>query len=155
MKITCAFLSLFCLGAWLLLGTHVSFNASSSLPYEGFFCVKHLDVKRGDLVCLRGHETAYAPGAVLTKRLIGLPGDRILRKGRSVFVNDTFVGKLRPKTRDGRPLTPLQKGIIPQGFVFVGADHPRSFDSRYREFGLVDQNCIQGRCFGVFRKQTS
>ena len=32
-----------------------------------------------------------------------------------------------------------------EGYVFVAGDHPKSFDSRYDEFGLVNIENIQGR----------
>lgn len=155
MKFLLGYFSVFFFGVWLLFYTHLTVNGTQSLPYHGFFCVKGLAVKRGDLVCLKGHETTYTPGISLTKRLVGLPGDPIEIRENHVFVAGANVGKLQKSTKDGRPLTPLKVRTIPQGFVFLSADHPRSFDSRYEEFGLVEERTIQGRCFGLFRRRGS
>lgn len=60
------------------------------------------------------------------------------------------IGPLLKETKDGKPLHPLKATIIPEGYVFVATSHPRSFDSRYEEFGLVKQEHITGKCFGLF-----
>lgn len=52
---------------------------------------------------------------------------------------------LLKRTKYGDPLTPLRAERIPAGYVFVAGDHPRSFDSRYEEFGLVPLDKIWGR----------
>jgi conjugal transfer pilin signal peptidase TrbI len=155
MKFLLGYFAVFFFGVWLLFYTHLTVNGTQSLPYHGFFCVKGMAIKRGDLVCLKGHETAYTPDISLTKRLLGLPGDIIEVRGNHVFVVGKNVGPLQKQTKDGRPLTPLKARMVPKGFVFLSADHPRSFDSRYEEFGLVPESIIQGRCFGLFRRRTS
>lgn len=152
MKFLMGYCAVAAFGTWLLFCTHLTLNGTESLPYEGFFCVKDVKVKRGDLVCLKGHETTFTPDVSLTKRLTGLPGDTIeIRKG-CAFVASVNVGQLQKTTKDGLALTPLKARVVPKGFVFISADHPRSFDSRYEEFGLVPQELIQGRCFGLFKR---
>ncbi len=154
MKFLLGYCAVASLGMWLLFYTHLTLNGSESLPYHGFFCVKGMKVKRGDLVCLKGHETALTPDISLTKRLTGLPGDLIEVKEGCIFVADRNVGRLQKHTKEGRPLTPLKARIVPPGYVFLSTDHSRSFDSRYEEFGLVPEQAIQGRCFGLFRRSS-
>ena len=140
------------LGIFLLARTHITLNASTSLPYAAFFCIKSLHPKRGDLVCLKGHACIYPAPSHMTKRLLGMAGDRIHLRGGVLFVGRRRVGTLRKTTREGLPLTPLRTEVIPEGFVFLGGSHPDSFDSRYEEFGLVPETVIQGTCFGLGRK---
>jgi conjugal transfer pilin signal peptidase TrbI len=140
---------------WLVTFTHLTLNQTQSLPYHAFFCIKGLKVRRGDLVCLKGHESDYAGDLSLTKRLAGLPGDSIALKDGQIVVAGRKVGRMQSHTQDGKPLHPLQSRVVPEGMVFVAGDHPRSFDSRYGEFGLVDGGCVQGRCFGLFRKRSA
>lgn len=148
-----------CLGlilGFVLSQTHLTINHSPSLGYKAFLCFKGLTPKRGDFVSIEGHPTAYFEGLHYTKHLEGLPGENI-RIGEThdheslMFVGDHFTGALRTTTRDGKPLHPLKATTIPEGYVFVSADNPKSFDSRYEEFGLVKETCITGICMGLFK----
>lgn len=170
-----------CLGlilGFVLSQTHLTINHSPSLGYKAFLCFKGLTPKRGDFVSIEGHPTAYFEGLHYTKRLSGLPGERIqihddhehdnhgqvnrvhdnrVHDNRihesQMFVGDYFVGALRTTTRDGKPLHPLKSMTIPQGYVFVSADNFQSFDSRYEEFGLVKKTCITGICIGLLKTE--
>jgi len=108
---------------------------------------------------------------VFAKRIAGMPGDLITRDkerlcissrtqkdkpleltpvccSHTQAVNDLSNGQSVPlldQTKDGKPLTPLRATIVPEGYVFIVGDHPRSFDSRYEEFGLVPQEKIWGK----------
>lgn len=112
--------------------------------------VKSKTFKRGDLVFIQGHAAKYVGEGPFAKRIIGLPGDLITRthqgigvKSKSSSITTTFP--LLTETKDKKALTPLPIRTIPAGFVFVAGDHPRSFDSRYGEFGLVKAEHIQGK----------
>lgn len=121
--------------------------------------VKDLSFKRGNIVSIQGHDTAYAKDKIFAKRVVGLPGDVIVRDKEGVKVLPVLVSStnsriktpqsqvfpLLERTKEGKPLTPLTTILIPQGYVFVAGDHSRSFDSRYEEFGLVPMENIKGR----------
>lgn len=143
--------------------THLGECTSGSLQgirYALF--IKSSDIKRGDIVCLKGHTMKYAQGnKTLAKLVLGLPGDRIFRCGRNQLsvishqngeegrkkspVQTTHTLPLLKRTRKGEPLTPLSVRTIPEGHIFVAGDHPRSFDSRYEEFGLVPIEKVWGK----------
>ncbi len=126
----------------------VGISQTRSLPYDYFITVKGLQVQRGLLVRISGHSTVYHPSPLpYVKRLIGLPGDAINIANDTMYVAGHKVGLLRSQSTDGRKLTPLQAKTIPQGYVFVAATAPDSFDSRYEEFGLVKIERITGRSF--------
>jgi signal peptidase I len=147
--------------------------------------MRNLSLKRGDIVSIEGHDTAYIKGKHLVKRVIGLPGDRIVTKDREIMIipqkmNLEILERINPKckefefdnvyakslghsdclhhlfheslkfplldrTTEGDPLTPLSAKVIPEGALFVLGDHPRSFDSRYEEFGLVKMENVWGK----------
>lgn len=140
--------------AALFTQTQLYLNQTPSLPYKVFFCINRLKPQKGDFVSIYNHPTAYFGNIPYTKRLVGLPGDSIHLHHAFVSVGFKPIGPLLENTRDGKPLHPLKKKTIPYGYVFVSADHSRSFDSRYEEFGLVKRECLIGKCFGFFKVNT-
>ena len=129
--------------------TQLGIGQTPSLPYRYYFTVKGLTPQLYDLASIKGHTTAYHPQHLsYVKRLAGVSGERITIKDNKLFIGGRFIGTLRTHTRCGQPLTPLKAQFIPQGYVFVSADHPHSFDSRYAEFGLVKRKHIQGKTWG-------
>ncbi|MBL8676360.1 MAG: signal peptidase I [Alphaproteobacteria bacterium] len=133
----------------LLTQTQLSINRTPSLPYKMFFSIKGLLPQRGDFVTIEDHPTAYFGKISYTKRLVGFPGDQIRSHNNQLYVNHKLIGPLRKETKDGKPLHPLENTTIPEGYVFVSADHPHSFDSRYQEFGLVSQSKIWGKAIPI------
>ncbi|MBP6951565.1 MAG: signal peptidase I [Alphaproteobacteria bacterium] len=101
-------------------------------------------IAHGDIVSIQGHTPHYVGKHIFAKRVLGLPGDRILRKKDSLRVSSKTL-PLLSQTKEGQLLTPLSLNVVPQGYVFVVGDHPRSFDSRYEEFGLVPMEKIYGK----------
>lgn len=133
---------------------------SASIEGVGYLLViRNLPFKRGDIVSIQGHDTDYFKGKTLAKRVIGLPGDQILhhKKYITVLAPSHLLNQpshlpyspgsfpLLEKTTDGDSLTPLSVKTIPKGYIFVAGDHPRSFDSRYEEFGLVPVEKVWGK----------
>lgn len=155
---------LVCLAAvlWVItIRTHLYECGSESLQgIRYILAVNGIRLKRGDIVSISGHDTAYVQGKTLAKKLIGLPGDVIEQTPKGILVSQTYPGfpevkipltpslSLLGETKEGKPLTPISEKLIPPGYVFVAGDHPRSFDSRYEEFGLVPMERIWGK--GVF-----
>ncbi|OJW55212.1 MAG: hypothetical protein BGO67_00455 [Alphaproteobacteria bacterium 41-28] len=140
----------------VLTQTRLYINYTPSLPYKAFICIKGLTPHYNDFVSIHDHPTHFFKGLHLIKRLVGFPGDHVhiyhnhlyIEKTQTRLLIDTHhIGPLHQTTQDGKILHPLKDTIIPKNYVFVSADHPRSFDSRYEEFGLVKEECITGRCF--------
>lgn len=123
---------------------------SESLPYRYFLLIKNSAVKKGDLIAIQNHPLADISNVILTKKLIGLPGDQITLHGRIMRVNQEWQGALHKQNSQGYPLTPLNVSTIPAGFVFVAGLHAGSLDSRYAEFGLVEKRHILGRVYGLW-----
>lgn len=125
---------------------HIRINSTNSLPFY-VFSTSHLDsIERGDYVSLI-HHLSYQD---LFKQVVGLPGDKILINDQQAFVNGINCGHIYPLSPSGKSLSPISDGIIPEGFIYVHATHPESFDSRYAEFGLVALDQLKEKLWPIF-----
>ena len=150
-------LSLLC---WVITSyTKLAVCASDSLKgiHYALF-LKSASIKRGDIVLLPNYPVPYVGEKSISKRIFGLPGDRISRdrEGIKIVSQDLDLENSNPKhlpllekTSKGEPLTPLSERVIPAGYVFVAGDNARSFDSRYEEFGLIEKERIWGKAIWV------
>jgi len=140
--------------AWLLAQHYLLFNWTASLPYSVVWLHPPTTAfARGDLIVYRydGAELMHLKkGQRFFKRIVGLPGDQISVEGRRVLVNGTEVGIAKQYTLDGHRLEPLFPGLIPPGYFYVQGTHAMSFDSRYRESGLVHASQIIGKVDAIF-----
>lgn len=128
------------------------YNASASAPI-GLYWLDTQPVKRDDYVLVRVpervrnlvEERGYLPPDVpLLKRVVGMKGDRICRRGEEIFVNELVVVTAKRRDGQGREM-PMWHGchILTKQTVFLLQEHPQSFDGRY--FGPVDRRLIIGR----------
>lgn len=125
------------------------FNWTPSLPYRVVYAAYSAkSFARGDLVVYRFDGQAGRrdyPGLrqqPFFKRIAGVAGDAVTVRGREVFVNGASVGHAKTHAFDGRPLQPIEDGVIPDGFLYVQGTSPDSFDSRYRASGLVHERDV-------------
>lgn len=79
------------------------------------------------------------------KRIIGLPGETILVKNGSIFINGKLLAENHPMMPDNANYGPME---IPSGNYFVmGDNRPNSADSRY--WGFLPKEKIAGPAFVV------
>lgn len=102
---------------------------------------------RGDVVVFRSPKN---PDIEYIKRIIGLPGDKILIENSNIFVNGKLLQENYISTRtnlwEGGYMKNGAAITVPEGEVFVmGDNRPRSSDSR--EFGPVPIESIIGQVF--------
>lgn len=117
--------------------------------------LKSKSVKRGDIVEIRGHREDHVGDLKkwpYSKRVLGVAGDHILHNGSGITIipKESFDLSLLEETSKAKPLTSLVPlnglpNIIPEGYLFVAGDNPQSFDSRYKEFGLVPIEKVWGK----------
>lgn len=134
----------------------VLFNWTPSLPYR--VAVLHHGqyvLRRGDFIVFSfaGEGARNYPGLAgqpFFKIVRGVPGDTITVEGREVRINGEAVGVAKSHTFDRRPLEPIASGVIPPGCVYVQGLSPDSFDSRYRQSGLVRAEQVIGVVDPIF-----
>ena len=126
------------------------FNWTPSLPYHvAWMQSGAAPLQRGDLVVFRfegAAQTRYPGlrGQPFFKRVCGLPGDVVTVQDRIVQVNGASVGIAKTHAVDRHPLAPIAPLVIPAGHYFVQGTAPDSFDSRYRDSGLVRAEQVLG-----------
>lgn len=108
------------------------------------------DVNRGDVVVFRRPESSPAPPGEpedLIKRVIGLPGETVVAREGTVYVNDRPLEE--PYLEQGMLTKDLDQPVkVPEGEVFVmGDNRTNSSDSRY--IGTIPIDSVVGRAFAV------
>jgi conjugal transfer pilin signal peptidase TrbI len=114
---------------------------SESVPYR--FCLQlyHLEPRKGDLCVLKFGDADFV------KYLVGVAGDKVANFSGGIYVDYKKIGNINTKSN----LTPIEGCVIPEGYVFVAGTHVNSFDSRYKEFGLVKVEQLRGRAIGFWK----
>lgn len=118
----------------------VKINLTPSLPQGIYTRLPTTVYSVGDIVSFPVPENDIVkvqfekyPGKTPPKHLIkvvyGVAGDSVHRVDNIILINDQNL-PLLPNVP-----TMMQSCIIPNGYVFVGTPHERSFDSRY--YGLI------------------
>ena len=132
------------------------FNWTPSLPYRAALLQygPHT-LQRGDFIvfAFAGEAQSHYPGLrgqPFFKIVRGVPGDVVTVTGRQVAVNGQSVGVAKTQAYDRRPLSPIAPTVIPPGHYYVQGTHPDSFDSRYRESGLVRAEQVIGVVVPLF-----
>ncbi len=125
----------------------VKINLTPSLPQGIYTRLPSIAYNIGDIVSFPVPDNDIVkvqfekyPGRTLPKHLIkvvyGVAGDSVHRVDNIVLINDQNL-PLLPDVP-----TSMHSCIIPDGYVFVGTPHERSFDSRY--YGLIHVSKLSG-----------
>src|SRR5690606_38335254 len=134
--------------------TKLIWNATASAPV-GFYTVEpaeRIDVPElvaimppAPLAAFMAERGYIARGVPLLKRVVGLPGQRVCRAGRTITVNGIEMGEALERDSLGRAL-PVWQGcrVIGDGQLFLMNWEVRdSLDGRY--FGPVTAASVVGR----------
>jgi signal peptidase I len=111
--------------------------------------------KRGDVVIFKAppSEPCSADECEYIKRVIGLPGDRVMVAEGDVYVNGEMLDQsFLPEMVYSSPGDYAQEGvevIVPDGqYLCFGDNRPNSRDGR--EFGPIKRDSIIGKAFFVY-----
>jgi conjugative transfer signal peptidase TraF len=141
----------------------IAYNRTDSIP-EGLYLAHRgaSTLTRGQLVCFRYHEPAWAAGrylpngAQVCKEVLGLPGDTVTQAGQHLQLARTgggteSLGDLLSADSKGRvvPSQSWGKTVIPAGQYYLGSTRiTTSFDSRY--LGLIDKADVLERIYPLY-----
>ena len=138
--------------------TRLIWNATASAPV-GFYTVEPaVALEVPDLVAVLPPEPLASfmvargyvgRGVPLLKRVLGLPGQRVCRTGRTITVDAVEMGEALERDRMGRDL-PAWQGcrVIGDGELFLMNDVRDSLDGRY--FGALPASAVIGRAMPLY-----
>lgn len=120
-------------------------NTSPSLPYRYFIWCPHLKPKSGDITTF-----IHPQYGRLIKKLVGVEDNVIAYdENGTLYVAGQCIGEPLAYDLQGKPMKSVPPGIIPKGYVFCAGYHPESLDSRYPVIGLIREEALQGRLWGI------
>jgi conjugative transfer signal peptidase TraF len=139
--------ALACLLAW-----HLVWNWTPSLPLGLYWLSRGAPPTPGALVAFAVpaavrdlvRDRHYLPaGAMLVKRVVATPGDRVCTDAGTFTINGLPLGAILTEDTAGRALPHYEGcGPVPEGLLYVASHHAKSFDSR--TFGPVPASDIRG-----------
>jgi conjugal transfer pilin signal peptidase TrbI len=122
-------------------------NLSNSLPQTLFWAsLQKQPFEKGQIVHIDHPKLNVSVGKIIA----GKPGDHISIRNQRIFLNDVEIGEVQIESQSGKTYHPIQEGPIPAEHYFVYTSHPQSFDSRYAEFGLVQEEWIKEVLWPLF-----
>lgn len=125
-------------------------NITQSLPYKHFFIVKTKNIAVGDYILFSAPKTSIYAGMKLIKQVVGGVGDEVELQGRGVLINQALIGNAKSHAKSGQALAITKPGKISNGNYFVATKHIDSYDSRYLDFGLINEENIIGVAFALW-----
>lgn len=102
------------------------------------------EIDRFDIVAFGYKDSKY-----LVKRVIGLPGDRVLYKDNELYINDEKIEEKflsEDVITHNFTLNDIGYSVIPDDmYLLIGDNREDSFDGR--DFGLISKKQIKGKVF--------
>jgi len=143
----------------LYIGTRFTFGVNGQVqkclpPYSYFLIDRHDDrLERGRTLAFWAGSRMqpwFPPDLMVVKRLVGLPGDRIVVSAEATTVNGVVVGEgldVAPTLK--RPPTDFVRDLVlGEGELWIMGDTRDSFDSRY--WGPLPTHQIIGGAYGLW-----
>ena len=127
-------------------------NRSDSLPGTLYFLDKTTAPTCGDATVFdMPVDSRFYRGSRMIKLTLGCPGDTISLVGQTIYLNNIEVAEAMERTTNQQyELYAIDAGVIPDKHFYLAASHPRSYDSRYRSFGLRHADKLLGTAHRIF-----
>lgn len=117
----------------------IKYERSIEFERGGFVAYRDLDAQMGSK--FKGH--------ILGKKVVGLPGDRLVVRGDYAWVNGHPIGALTLHDKLGKkPGDFDREEIVPAGKILVVGTLPQSYDGRY--WGFLSQRNVLGSLSPLF-----
>lgn len=140
----------------LLVGDHIFVNKfiyGYHIPYTKGRVLEFRQPKRGDIIVFEFPED---PSKDFIKRVVGVPGDTVEVRHKSLYVNGLPVAEDYVRYADGAEtegFPPARDNLppvrVPSGKLFVmGDNRDRSYDSRF--WGFVDMDKVVGKALFIY-----
>lgn len=140
----------------LLIGDHIlvsKFRYGIKLPIVDRNLIDWDRPQRGDIIVFKYPQD---PSKDFIKRVIAVPGDMVLLKDKTVFINEKPLNEPYVRFTDSRvlpaalsPRDNLGPLVVPEHRFFVmGDNRDESYDSRF--WGFVDASAIKGQAFIIY-----
>lgn len=140
----------------LISGYKLSINISPSLPYSVFLVktknFNHNSIKNGDFIQFINQDAKYYNGTNLTKKVFAKGGDildiqifnEIHNNIQGTITFNNKILKVKDRSMKGTKVNINNITKIPDNNYFVIGYNENSFDSRYTEFGLINEKEVIG-----------
>lgn len=125
-------------------------NITESLPFKHFLIVKTKNIAVGDYILFAAPKSSIYAGMHLIKQVEGAGGDKVVIKDKYVFINQKLIGSAKSHSKSGQSLAITKSEPIIKGNYFVATKHIDSYDSRYLDFGLINEENISGVAYPLW-----
>ncbi len=138
--------------AWVLT-THfgIAINLSQSLPQKVWLIRYSQNPVMGDYVLFKAPiSVGLGENGTIIKKVIGVPGDEVLRIDRDFFINGSYVARAKATSLQKEPLNLGPQGLLAEGQYYVWTPHKDSCDSRYAKMGWVSAHQLLGIAYAIW-----
>ena len=128
----------------------IGINDSDSLPSRAYLIRKGvLPQTKGEYVAFvkKGNRRVGDTGFI--KIIGGKSGDTVTEVERRYYIDGHYIGTAKTHSLQNEPVEKAPAGLIPQGYYFVYGLHKDSYDSKYKEIGLVAESEVIGTAIPV------
>ncbi len=131
---------------------NIVYNYTHSLPQRIFVVdVNDNKLTKGDYLAFYSRNLPnISNNHTILKMIAGVGGESVEIKNGEVLINNSPVVKVSNKKAYWGYIHPITPRIIPNSCYFVIGKSETSFDSRYKEFGLVCKEQIIGKAYPFF-----
>jgi signal peptidase I len=133
----------------LLIGDHLLVNKFAYGLHFKFMkaLLPYKEPARGDVIVFK---YPNSPEVAYVKRLIGMPGDKVEMKGRTVFINDRPLKETYTQYIDPGSVQDSYGPVFvpPDKYFAMGDNRDNSQDSRY--WGFVPRDYILGKALVIY-----
>lgn len=115
----------------------IGINMTDSLPGKVYLITKgKLPESKDEYISFKapGNKVHEQP---FIKLVGGIEGDIVTEEFRKFYINGKFIGYAKKHSKTGEKVELGFTGSIPKGCYFVYSNHKDSYDSKYKDIGLV------------------